>query len=46
MFILKLIEWLGEEREKDETSTLDADVIFLSIMGFITFGIWMLDKIV
>lgn len=46
MFILKIIEWLGQEREKEESSTLDADVIFLGIVGFVTLGIWMLDKVV
>jgi hypothetical protein len=46
MIILKLIEWLGQERKPDPHSTWDIDVVFLTIVGLVTFGIWMLDKVV
>ena len=46
MIILKLIEWLGQERKPDIHSLLDADILFLSITGLIVLGVWILDMLI
>lgn len=46
MFILKLIEWLGAEREKSTVSMWDADLVFMTFVGAIVGIIFIIDKVI
>ena len=46
MIILKIIEWLGSEREKSSVSLWDVDLIFMTVIGAIVGIIFFIDKVI
>jgi hypothetical protein len=46
MFILKIIEWLGQEREKSDVSMWDADLLFVLALSALVGIIFIIDVLI
>jgi len=46
MFILKFIEWLGQEREPSTESMWDADLLFVLVISAVVGAVFLVDMFI